>query len=62
MEYKIEIGMTPHVHDVPDTPYCWCILKHTDKGWCNSGFGWAATPEEAWQKANEWYTKFYLEN
>ena len=62
MEYKIEVIMTPHKHDVLDAPYYWCILKNTGKGWCNSGFGWAVTPEEAWREANEQYTRFYSED
>lgn len=27
MEYKIEVIMTPHVHDSPVLPYFWCILS-----------------------------------
>ena len=53
-EYKIEIGMQPHPWDNSEQPFWWCLLcYHTD--WCNKGFGWAETPEEAWQEAYKYY-------
>jgi hypothetical protein len=61
MEYKIEISMTPHVHDNPLQPYFWCILYLHGKQWCNSGHGWAVTPEEAWKEAKTFYNKYLRE-
>jgi hypothetical protein len=62
MEYKIEVIMTPHIHDNPQKPYFWCIMSCTQSGsWCNHTFGWAATPEEAWQEAKTFYNKYLNE-
>ena len=61
MEYKIEVIMTPHFHDSPKKPYFWCIcsrINDEESLWCNSGHGWAATPEEAWQEAKTFYNKY----
>jgi hypothetical protein len=53
-EYCIEVLMTPHPWDSPNKPYFWCI-KSSVKSWCMETGGWAATPEEAWREAKEYY-------
>lgn len=58
MEYKIEVSMTPHFHDNPKKPYFWMISSYCGNGWCNHTFGWATTPEEAWQEAKTFYNKY----
>lgn len=59
-EYKIEVLVTPHYHDNLKNPYFWCVLRWYNEGWCNtSGSGWAASPEEAFNKANKWYEYYY---
>lgn len=61
MEYKIEVIMTPHVHDSPVLPYFWCILSCCDGTWSNCCHGWAVTPERAWQEAKTFYNKYLNE-
>ena len=60
-EYMIEVLMTPHTHDSPNAPYFWCIKSGRGRT-RNHGHGWAATPEEAWKEALEYYNKVYKEN
>ena len=57
MEYQIEVIMTPF-DGSPKKPYFWMIRRHG----ANAGHGWAATPEEAWKEALEYYNKVYKEN
>ena len=54
--YKIEVMMTPdHSHGAFCPPYFWCVLRYAHERWVNCGHGWAATPEEAWREAQDWY-------
>ncbi|MFA9377003.1 MAG: hypothetical protein ACERKZ_09665 [Lachnotalea sp.] len=59
-EFKIEIGLTPHNHDNIN-PYYWTIFCYYDD-WCNEGFGWSKTPEEAWYSAFSYYQKYIITN
>ena len=62
MTYKIEVIMTPLIHDSPNKPYFWCIMNCLPNGsWCNHTAGWAATPEEAWKEAETFYNKYINE-
>ena len=60
-EYKIEIGLRPHYHDNEKEPYFWCLLTWnvTHKEWYNNGFGWAESPEKAWEQAYIFYKKYH---
>lgn len=63
MTYKIEVIMTPLIHDSAEKPYFWIIYSNTGKEgslWCNHTAGWAKTPEEAWAEAHEFYNKYCL--
>ena len=62
MWYSIEVNMTPAEHDSPKAPYFWMIRVHYNSCVGNGGHGWAATPEEAWKEALEYYNKVYKEN
>lgn len=54
-DYKIVVHMQPHHHDNPENPYFWCIMKYVfNAGWCNSGSGWAVTPEQAFSDAQKY--------
>ena len=57
-DYKIEIFLTPHFWDNEKEPYFWCILGLSNSEWVNTGScGWALTPENAFQKANDCFNK-----
>ena len=56
--YKIEVIITPQYHDNPMKPYFWVVGKFLENdNWCSVGYGWETTPDEAWKKACEYYTK-----
>ena len=61
MTYKIEVIMTPLMHDSPKKPYFWIIYSKSDQedsSWCNHTCGWAETPEDAWSDAYHFYDKY----
>jgi hypothetical protein len=60
--YKIEVAMTPNTYDNPDEPYFWIIRSCCGNDWCTYTAGWAATPEEAWKKAQAFYNKYILKS
>lgn len=47
-DYRIVVHMRPNFHDSPHKPYFWCVMKY-EGGLSNSGSGWAAAPEQAFQ-------------
>lgn len=63
--YKIDVHMYPSYHDNPKEPYFWMIASidttNPDSEWCNSGAGWAETPEKAWEQALAYYNKYKKE-
>ena len=60
-EYKIQVSMTPSLHDNPTKPYFWCILVFNN-GWSNAGSGWAKTPDEAFLDAKKYLSLPYEES
>lgn len=56
-EYIIEVIMLPHDWDNEEEPYFWCIKcwNEKDKVWYSYSNGWAKSPSEAWDMANEKY-------
>ena len=62
MWYSIEVNMTPDADENLKKPYFWFIKVHVNRTSSNGGHGWAATPEEAWNEALEYYNKVYKEN
>ena len=60
-EYKIEVHMTPDEKG----KYFWMIASvnttNPDSQWCNSGAGWADSPEEAFTEAKRFYDKYKKE-
>ena len=53
---KIEVSIDPDPEMAP-TPYFWCILIFKRTNWCNEGFGWSETPEQAWKDALSYYER-----
>lgn len=60
MEYRVEIIMTPHLHDNPTHPYFWRVIKCCENNWCTEYCGWGKTQDEAFQEANRHY-RIYCE-
>lgn len=58
-DYKIEVGVTPNYHDNKHQPYYWTLFCYYDV-WCNEGFGWAKTPEDAWKEVYGFYTRYKI--
>lgn len=62
--YKLEVDLTPHTWDNKYKPYSWCLLKwceHEGEGtWCNYGFGWAETPQKAWEEGYGFYERYKM--
>ena len=54
LNYKIEVSLSPN-DECSLEPYFWCLFSNNGNNWCNSGFGWAASPEAAWIDAYEYY-------
>jgi len=61
-EYKIEVHMKPDEKG----NYFWMIASinttNPNSQWCNSGAGWANSPEEAFAEAKRFYDKYKKEN
>lgn len=59
MGYKIEVSTSPNYVDNAICPYFWIIrsiVENNDNSdWCTVTAGWAATPEEAWREAKDFY-------
>lgn len=56
-EYKLEVIMTPHLHDNAKEPHFWCIYHYSGTGWHNVVCGWAATPDKAFEAAKKEYDR-----
>lgn len=51
-ERKIQISLTPNIHDNKHKPYFWVILEWHKDTWINTGkCGWESTPQKAWEVA-----------
>lgn len=62
-DFEIVVHMQPNPHDSPNNPYFWCIMKYVfNTGWCNSGSGWSATPEQAFSDAKNYFEKFIADD
>ena len=55
--YKIEVGITPNYKDNKYKPYYWVLFAYSGE-WCNECFGWAESPEKAWEEAYNFYLSF----
>lgn len=55
-QYKIEVFLLPEERS---WLYFWCLLVLSGDGWCNSGHGWAPSPEKAWTDARAYHRRCY---
>lgn len=58
-QYKIEVLLFP---DQYSGFYFWCLLALSGTRWCNSGQGWAETPEKAWNDARAYQRRVFSPN
>lgn len=57
-EYKLEVILTPHLHDNLENPYFWCVLENLGNGWHNVRSGWSCTLEDAFQAGRDAYDAY----
>lgn len=55
IKYKIEIHLHPNIDNLSIPTFFWTLFSYTGNNWCNSGSGWAPSPEDAWQDAYNFY-------
>jgi hypothetical protein len=59
--YRIEVGVTPSPENNKHQPYYWVLWSSTGNSeWCNDFFGWAVSPEKAWEEAYDIYKTYKI--
>ena len=61
-DYKIEIELYPTDTSNKEEPYFWSLMSSSGNGWHTSMAGYAATPEEAFEKVYGYYKTMREDN
>ncbi len=60
-KYKIEVLLYDSNVIQASKPYFWCLKSRLENDWCTEQAGWAESPEIAFSKAYDFYTKYKAE-